>query len=157
MTDYVTGMSMPITSAQTQKRMMLNSYEQQLLAARRLARMRVTMRIREGLDADEPEPDPAIKRRSYVEQVAFELFQSLLFTGSDNPVVEDIRKDLSRKLGREVHFTYPPGGRLKIVAEGANGPVPLSREEQLRCRQVLEGITRQRVDQSMLEQEQAGT
>lgn len=136
---------------------MLHSYEQQLLTARRLARLRVTMRLQEGLNPDEPEPDPAIKRKDYVKKVAYELFQSLLFTGSDNPVVEEIRKELSLKLGREVHFTYPPGGRLSIVSESANGPVPLSRDEQLRCRAVLQSITEQKVNQSMLEQQQAGT
>ena len=65
-----------------QMRIMLQGYEQQLLAARRLARFRVRRRLAEGLEPQDP--DPSVKRRAYVEKVAQELFDSLIFTGSDN-------------------------------------------------------------------------
>ncbi|MDO5484394.1 MAG: DVU0524 family FlgM-associated protein [Desulfovibrionaceae bacterium] len=131
-----------------QQRAMLRSYEQQLLAARRLARFRVRRRLAQG---EEPyDPDPAIKRRAYVEQVAQELYDSLIFTGSDNPMVEEIRQTLSQAVGMEVEFTYPPGEKLCIVARGPNGPRPLTDEEQRRTRNALWRITRQKVDQSML-------
>ena len=75
-----------------QMRIMLQGYEQQLLAARRLARFRVRRRLAEGLEPQDP--DPSVKRRAYVEKVAQELFDSLIFTGSDNPVVEEIRREM---------------------------------------------------------------
>ena len=71
-------------------RIMLQGYEQQLLAARRLARFRVRMRLAHGDAPDDP--DPAAHRHACVEKVARELYETLLFTGSDNPVVEDIRQ-----------------------------------------------------------------
>ena len=133
----------------TQMRIMLQSYEQQLLAARRLARFRVRRRLAEGQEPHDP--DPSIKRRGYVEKVAQELYDILIFTGSDNPVVEEIRQELGRAVGQDVQFTYPPGGRLRIVGKGPEGPRTLSEEEQLRTRHALWRITRQKVDQSMLE------
>ena len=57
-----------------QMRIMLQGYEQQLLAARRLARFRVRRRLAEGLEPQDP--DPSVKRRAYVEKVAQELFDS---------------------------------------------------------------------------------
>ncbi len=79
------------------------------------------------------------------------MYYSLIFSGSDNPVVEEIRRELGRAVGRDVQFTYPPGGRLNIVGDGPAGPRPLSEEEQRRTRHALWRITRQKVDQSMLE------
>lgn len=134
----------------SQKRIMLRCYEQQLLAARRLARFRVQRRLAEG--SDPREPDSALKRRAYVEKVAQELFDTLIFTGSDNPVVEEIRRELGRTVGQDVQFAYPPGGKLCIVGKGPEGPRPLSEEEQRRTRHALWRITRQKVDQSMLDE-----
>lgn len=132
-----------------QKHMVLKRYEEQLLAARRLARFRVKMRMAEGLSVQDP--DPGIRRKGFVEKVAQELYDSLIFTGSDNPVVDEIRRELSGELGENVEFTYPPGGRLRIVVRGPEGLRPLNREEQRRAKQVLWRITRQKVDGHMLE------
>lgn len=129
---------------------MLRSYERQLLAARRLARFRVQRRLAEG--SDPQDPDPSLKRRASVEKVAQELFDTLIFTGSDNPVVEEIRRELGRTVGQDVQFVYPPGGKLCIVGKGPQGPRILSEEEQRRTRYILWRITRQKVDQSMLDE-----
>ena len=96
-----------VTAAQV--RMMLQGYEQQLLAARRLARLRMRRRMAAGDDPNDP--DPAARRHLMVEKVARELYEALLYTGSDNPVVEEIRQELGREVGQDVQFTYPPGGR----------------------------------------------
>ena len=80
-----------------QLRSMIRGYEQQLLSARRLARLRVKMRLAEGESPHDP--DPEIKRRAYVEKVARELYESLIYTGSDNPMVEEIRRELGKSLG----------------------------------------------------------
>ena len=132
-----------------QMRIMLQCYEQQLLAARRLARFRVKRRLAEGLKPQDP--DPSVNRRAFVEKVARELYDTLIFTGSSNPVVEEIRAELSRAVGLEVEFTYPPGARLRIVAIGPDGQRPLGAEEERRARHALWRITRQKVDQSKLE------
>ena len=130
-------------------RLMMQSYEQQLLAARRLARFRVKRRLAMG-EAPE-DPDPTIKRREYVEKLAQELYDTLIFTGSENPVVEEIRQELGKAVGREVVFTYPPGCKLKIMAQGPNGPTPFSDADERKVRYALWRITRQKVDRSMLD------
>lgn len=136
------------TSAQL--RMMLQGYEQQLLAARRLARLRMRRRVAEGDDPSDP--DPSVSRRMMVEKVARELYETLLYTGSDNPVVEEIRQELGREVGQEVQFTYPPGGRLRIVGQGPEGLEPLSDEKLRATRNALWRVTRKKVDESMLDE-----
>lgn len=133
----------------TQLRLMLQGYEQQLLAARRLARFRMRHRLAQGEDPNDP--DPSIKRRLMVEKVARELYETLIYTGSDNPVVEDIRQELGREVGQEVRFTYPPGGRLRIVAQGPEGLEELSDEKRRATRNALWRITRQKISESMLD------
>jgi hypothetical protein len=128
---------------------MLQRYEQQLLSARRLARLRVRRRLAEGLAPEEP--DPSIRRRLFVEKTARELYETLVFTGSENPVIEDIRAAFGKLLGKSVRFAYPPGERLSIVIEGPDGLEPLSEAEQRRTRHLLWQVTRQLVEQSMLD------
>ena len=137
-----------VTAAQL--RMMLQGYEQQLLAARRLARLRMRRRMAAGDDPNDP--DPAARRHLMVEKVARELYEALLYTGSDNPVVEEIRQELGREVGQDVHFTYPPGGRLRIVGLGPDGLEPLSDETLRASRNALWRVTRKKVDESMLDE-----
>jgi hypothetical protein len=127
---------------------MLQGYEQQLLSARRLARLRVRMRLAEGMAPEDP--DPSIKRRLFVEKTAQELYETLLFTGSSKPVMEEIRAQFGKLYGKNVRFTYPPGERLNIVAEGPSGPEVLSDEEQRRTQHLLRKVIRQLVEQGML-------
>ena len=76
---------------------MLQGYERQLLAARRVAHLRVRTRLAEGLEPDDP--DPAIRRRLFVEKTARELYETLVFAGNRNPVTEDIRAEFGKLLG----------------------------------------------------------
>lgn len=131
-----------------QLRIMLHSYEQQLLAARRLARFRVKRRLAEGLPPQDE--DPSIMRRQFVQKVAHELYERLLYTGSSNPVVNEIREELGRRLNKEVEFTYPPGGSLCIVVREPDGLRPLNEEEQRHYKDMLQAITAQKVNESML-------
>lgn len=137
---------MPETTS-IQTRLMLQRYQQQLVAARRLAMARAKLRIRDGLSPDDP--DPSVNRHEYVKKVARELYTSLIYTGSQNPVVEDIRKELGEHIGQNVEFTYPPGKKLCIVGDGPDGKKPLSMERQLDSYNMLFDITRRKVDQSM--------
>ena len=146
----------------TQMRIMLKSYEQQLEAARRLAQFKVRARIRDAMlngdtelqsrleTALEPvDPDPAPKRNSFVKSAAEALFMSLIFTGNSNPITESIRQELSRTLDKDVEFTYPPGGKMRLVVRDKDGTRTLTEEEQRLVTPVLRKITSQEVDKSM--------
>lgn len=134
-------------------RTMLEQYEKQLLAARRLARYRRAARLANG--EDEPTIDPDVKRKAVVERVARELYERVIFTGSDNPVVEDIRSTLGKAVGGVVRFTYPPGTeRMRLVREVPEGnrnvsrPMPQAEQEQ--ALKKLWDITVAEVDKSMM-------
>ncbi|HJA78622.1 hypothetical protein [uncultured Desulfovibrio sp.] len=130
-------------------RQRVQGYELQLLAARRLTRLRTRMRLAAGEAPHDPDPSP--QRGLYVEKVAQEVYESLLFTGSDNPVVEEIRRALSERVGFTVRFTYPPGEGLCLVRQDDRGARRLSSELQLRVRRLLWRITREKIDRSMLD------
>lgn len=130
-------------------RQRVQGYELQLLAARRLTRLRARMRLTAGEAPQDPDPTP--RRGVYVEKVAQEVYESLLFTGSDNPVVEDIRRALSERVGFTIRFTYPPGEGLCFVRQDDRGARKLSAELQARVRRLLWRITREKIDRSMLD------
>lgn len=132
----------------SQMRIMLQSYQQQLMTARMLARHRVKMRLREGLEVEDPDPTP--KRQAFVSQIAQELFDSLMFYPNANPVVDEIRDELSTALGKKVEFTYPPGDKLRMVVREADGLRPLTDDEQNKALHALKQITGQKVDNKML-------
>ncbi len=133
-----------------QMRIMLKSYEQQLLAARRLARFRVKKRLAEGLPPEDQ--DPSYNRAQFVQKVAHELYDRLVYTGSENPVVEKIKAELGKRLNLEVEFTYPPGGTLCIAVREDGELRPLNADEQREYRDVLRGITTSQVNRTMLKE-----
>jgi hypothetical protein len=127
---------------------MLRQYERQLLNARRLARYRIALRLAQGEDAF---PEPEEMRRNMVEKVAKELYEHLIFTGSDNPVAETIREELSASAGSPLHFQYAPGeAALQLVREGHAGPEEVSPNEKARLLERLWHITLAKVDETML-------
>lgn len=130
-------------------RLMVQQYETQLLAARRLARYRRARRLAEG--EEEPRIDPEVRRRAMVERVARELYEMILFTGSENPVVDKIRERMTPIMGAKMRFTYPPGDdKLALVCEDSEGPRALTAEEQEKAVQALWHLTMRAVDESML-------
>ena len=131
------------------RRIMLHSYEQQLLTARRLAKHKVRMRLAQGLEPDDP--DPAPKRMAFSAQISQELYDSLLFYPNANPVVEEIREELSNELGQTIEFTYPPGGTLRLAVREAGGLRHLNKDEQARARLILRRLTQNKVNQGLLE------
>ena len=138
-----------MTNASTHVRNMLRQYERQLLNARRLARYRMALRLAQG-DADPPEPKE-VRRRRLVEKVARELYEHLLFTGSENPVAASIRKELSVIAGAQLHFQYTPGeAALQLIREGGSGPEEVSPHEKARLLDKLWHITLAKVDETML-------
>lgn len=141
----------------------LKQYKKQLDVARRLTQSKVRSKIMEALLNEEPEraerlmtavepvdPDPAAKRRITVKKAAEELFMSLIFSGGENPITESIRAELSRVLDKDVEFTYPPGGKMRLVAREATGLRTLTEAEQALVTPVLRRITSQEVDNNML-------
>lgn len=130
------------------KRIVLQSYQQQLMSARLLARHCVKTRLREGLE--ENDPDPAPKRQAFVNKIAGELFDSLMFYPNANPVVDEIRMELSQALGKNLEFTYPPGDRLRLVLRESGEVRPLTDDEQRAALKVLKEITGQKVDEETL-------
>lgn len=126
----------------------LQKYEQQLLNARRLARFRARVQSRAGEDTQEP--DPSIKRRKYVESVASEMFTSLLFTGIPDELMEDIRKELCTRFGKEFEFVFPPNSNLCIYIRDGQERRQLTADEVQVVSAALAAITSQKVDKSML-------
>ena len=138
-------------------RNMLLQYDRQLVTARRLAR------IMPGLETNavrghERQPDdtgeantPEGRRRLMIEKVARELLDNLLFTGSKNPVVEEVRRELNERLDGEYTFWYPPGEvDVHVVREAPEGKQELSSEERKEVLTLLWEITLAKVDATML-------
>ncbi len=121
-----------------QTRLMLQHYELQLLTARRLARHRRTQLLEaEAEDAAPQIPTPQEHRKKVVRQVARELYESMLSTGSENPMVEDIVQQLGRALGTQILLQYPTPGPLSeehlrllhVPEEGHGKPIPFGDKE----------------------------
>lgn len=133
---------------------MLQSYETQLLAARRIAKFRVRKRIESG--AHPFDPDPAPKRRQYRDKAAQELLDAMIFTGTGNPIVDAVKEELGKRLGLEIEFVYVPGEMLMKVVARENGALrQLTPEERAQAEPVLSqsslfSITCQNVDRQML-------
>ena len=129
-------------------RLVVQSYEQQLLAARRLARFRARARMREGLDARDP--DPSEKREQHVRAVAAEMMNLLVFTGVTPEVLEETRQELGRLLNREFEFVFPPDANLCIYVRENGARRQLTEVEQRQVTMHLLHITQTKVDKSML-------
>jgi len=135
---------------------MLLQYDRQLVTARRLARI-IPKRDANGPAGRKRQTEAEIKeqaekkRRDMIMRIARELLDNLLFAGSTNPVVEEIRQELNRKLERQYSFWYPPGEiDVHIVHETSDGPEELTSEERKRVLTVLWEITLAKVDETML-------
>lgn len=129
-------------------RNMLHQYGRQLVTSRRLARYHQVLRANAGV---EPEMSAEMRRRIMVERVSRELFENLLFTGSDNMVVEEVRKELAHTLGEKLSFRYPPGQLdIAITRDGPDGPIEVGPEEKARILAQVWKIIQARVDATML-------
>ena len=124
----------------------LLQYDRQLVTARRLARLKAELRDQMPVSIS-----AETKRRAMVEHVARELLDNLLFTGSDNPVVREVRQELNRTLHGEYSFRYPPGEvDVRIFREEPEGSRELTSEERKNILAALWEITLSKVDATML-------
>ncbi len=153
MTDcFVEGMGMGKNIIQY--KMMQKHYELQLLTARRLARHRRKRLLELGEDM----PDPNEQRKIAVKKVAQELYERLIFTGTDNPMVDDITEKLGQAMGSDILLTYPAPAPLReehlrllrLPDNKQEAPTPLSDEEQTKALHLLWKITLQTVNDSMV-------
>jgi len=137
-----------VTAAPLQVRRMLRTYGKQIGIARRLARHRLATL------GPPPEEDAAVRaarRRAFVEQVAREIVENLLVTGSDNAVVGEIRRRLREDLGLDVEIVYPPDELETKVFVSSEGVMREAQgEEKAAIMSRLWGIALETVDATML-------
>ncbi|MDR1359359.1 MAG: hypothetical protein LBJ82_00110 [Deltaproteobacteria bacterium] len=129
-------------------RQMLLQYGKQMIAARRLARYERLTGRRQRID-----DDAALgRRRALVERIAREIIENLLFSGSENPIVLEVRKSLERETGQEYVFRYPPAEEdfliLRRTPEG--GEEELTGEERERLMSRLWDVSLRVVNATML-------
>ena len=127
---------------------MLLQYGRQLTTARRLARHREAMRL---AGVFTPDPAPEEKRRLMVRRVTSEIVENLLLTGSDNPVVIQVKERLNETLGEEILFRFPPG-ELDMLLHRRNehGEEELGLEERGKVMGLLWHIAEETVNETML-------
>ncbi len=138
-------------------RIMLQQYELQLLTARRLARHRRRERLEEG-EEHAHKVDPSTSRKLVVQRVARELYETLISTGTDNPMVDTIVKKLSAALGTQILFQYPTPSPLqdehlrllRVPEKGQSIPMPLSDEENMKALHLLWKIVLTTVEESTI-------
>lgn len=129
-------------------RQMLLQYGRQLIAARRLARYEEALGRQRHADTE-----AALARRQHmIERIAQEVMDNLLFSGSDNPVVRDVKDRLSAELGATFVFRYPPADRdfkiFRLDDEGKEHELPARDKDAVLGR--LWDITLRTVDATML-------
>jgi len=131
-------------------RNMLRTYGRQITTARRLARYRRSLQAAGA--QDQVEISREAKRRELVHKVAAEIVESLIVTGSENPVVVDIKKELETAFRTKFHFAYPPEDMdLQIFRVlGDNEAEEVTGAERVRILEKLWHIALEKVDETML-------
>ena len=129
-------------------RNMLHNYDKQLIAARRLNRYLQALRG----DAEDAQKIPAdVKRRVLIERVAHEVMENLVFSGSDNPIVQDVKTALEHELGERFSFKFPAEDlSFQVYRETESGSEKVEAEERIHILDRLWSITLDKVDQTML-------
>jgi hypothetical protein len=131
-------------------RNMLRTYGRQATTARRLARYRRSLRAA-GAE-DQVVISREAKRRELVHKVTAEIVESLIVSGSDNPVVQDIVRELEAQCRAKFIFAYPPEEQdLQIFRdEGQGVVVEIKGEERTAILEKLWHVALAMVDETML-------
>lgn len=139
-----------LTAIPYQVRAMLRTYGRQVTTARRLARYRRSLAAA-GAE-DEVRISREAKRRELVGRVAAEIVENCIVTGSDTPVVEDIKAELEEELGYPLVFAYPPQEQdMQIFrTDGPDGPEELTGELKTAVFKRLWELALEKVDETML-------
>lgn len=127
----------------------LRTYDQHLDTGRRIARFQKYMdRAGEG---DSISISKEAKRRQMVEKVTREIVDNLIGSDSANPVVIEIKDQLTRELGGDVVFQYPANGDgLQILRNTRNGVTELTNCEKDAFMQRLWEVALNKVNETML-------
>lgn len=129
-------------------RHMLLQYGRQLIASRRLARY---TQLVGGNSGNRGRPAPEVQRQLMVERISREVIDNLLFAGSDNPVVLEVKERLEQEIGERLIFQYPPGEiDFKIFRETGGEAAELAPDEKHIVMGRLLDITRRTVAETML-------
>ena len=131
---------------------MLRTYGRQVTTARRLARYRRSLAADDtGEAAQEARIAREAKRHDLVRRVAAEIVENCIITGSDSPVVADIKAQLEDELGVPLLYTYPPEElEMRIARVEASGPVVLQGEARTAVIRRLWELALEKVDETML-------
>ncbi|WP_045223094.1 DVU0524 family FlgM-associated protein [Desulfonatronum thioautotrophicum] len=128
---------------------MLRVYGQHLDQGRRMARYR--MLLQRASPGDVVNFSQEARRRQLVEKVATEIMDSLMVSGSNNPVVLDIKKDLQREFGFEMEFRYLPlEPELQILRKDGEELTEITGEEKTVILERFWRITLDKVNKTML-------
>ncbi len=138
-----------MTATPYQVRAMLRTYGRQATTARRLARYRRSLQAAEA--EDEVRISREAKRRDLVGRVAAEIVENCIVTGSDTPVVEEIKAELEEELGFPLLFAYPPEDQeMRIFNVAAREPEELTGEVKAAVFKRLWELALEKVDETML-------
>ena len=117
------------------------------MAARRLARYDQIL----GRGQYRDKESERAKRQIMIERIAREVMENLIFSGSDNPIVKEVKERLTRELGEELVFRYPPADQdFKIFRFVEGMEKELSEQEKQRVMGQLWDVTLRAVDETML-------
>lgn len=131
-------------------RNMLLQYDRQLVTARRLSRYKQALKLARGDNGEDSIP-PEVKRRAMVERITREVMENLLLSGSDNPIVQEIKTQLDSEMGETLIFKYPPTELdLQIFKESPEGIMEVTPAEKMVIMDKLWHITLDKVNDTML-------
>ena len=129
-------------------RHMLLQYGRQLISSRKLARYQQLLGIG-SVHGDGPPSE--VQRRMMVDRISREVVDNLIFAGSENPVVLEVRQRLNEVLGETLVFQYPPGELdFRVLRKGPEGLTEISSDEKHKVMGKLLDITRETVAETML-------
>ena len=110
---------------------MLLQYGKQLIAARRLSRYEQLIGRKQQTDREAV----LARRRLTVERVAREIIDNLIFSGSDNPIVMEVKERLAEERGERYIFRYPPAEEdflvFREMPEGGEEELSLAEKREL--------------------------
>lgn len=150
-TDNITEKELKaLTAIPYQVSTMLRTYGRQVTTARRLARYRRSLQAA-GAE-DEVRISQEAKRRELVTRVAAEIVENCIVTGSDSPIVAEIKAELEEALGYPLLFAYPPEEQemqlFRLDAE--KEPEELVGQEKAVVFKRLWELALEKVDETML-------
>ena len=128
---------------------MLRVYDQHLDQGRRMARYRMLLQRTSPGDVVSLSSDA--RRKQLVEKIATEIMDSLMVSGSNNPVVQDIKRELQREFGFEMEFRYLPlEPEMQILRKKGEDMIDITGEEKTTILERFWRITLDKVNETML-------